>query len=478
MNPVMLLLIFLSYFLVLLFISIITGKNSDSQSFYNGNKKSPWFVVSLGMIGVTISGVTFISVPGEVGSSAFYYFQFVLGNVVGYFLIAFFLIPFYYRNNVVSIYSVLENKMGKQGYLTTSGFFIVSKLVGASFRLFLAALVINMVIPPSLGIGFGTTVFFCLIFIWLYTFKSGIKTVVWSDLLQTIILLTAVALTIYVLWGKTGIHIGEMLTSAETKIFNWNWHSQHYFFKQFFAGIFMTLALNGFDQDIMQKNLTCKNSVKAKKNMLIFALMFGFSVLIFLVLGFMLYRFSELNGIDIPQKTDQLFPLIALNYLGPIIAILFILGISASAFSSADSALTSLTTAFCIDFLKIDKMDERKQRSVRTSMHLIFAGLVFLVIYAFYKFNDQSVVVSIFKAAGYTYGPILGVFLFSFFVKRTPKQGSVLPICLVSPFLTFGITKLVGLLSSGFNFGFELIIINSFITLFLLFLFSSKRSFL
>ena len=479
MKPTFYLLILLAYFLLLLLISFFTGKKNKEHTFYNGDRKSPWFIVSFGMIGATISGVTFISVPGEVGTSAFHYFQFVLGNIVGYIIIATLLLPYYYRKKVLSIYTVLEQKMGKEGYLTTSGFFILSKVIGASFRLFLAAMVLYMAIAEPLGIPFSVTVLFCLLLIWLYTHRSGIKTVVWSDSLQTIVLITAVIFTISIICKQVNFSFKDIFklydSQAGTKIFEFGWKSPQNFFKQFISGIFMTIALNGFDQDIVQKNLTCKNEVKARKNMLWFSLWFGLTVFMFLTLGALLYYYTNSKGIVLPSKTDQLYPLIALNYLGPITAILFILGISAAAFSSADSATTALTTAFSIDFLKIQEKSSSSQKRIRNIIHLGFSLLIFVVIMLFYKMNNESVVNAIFKAAGYTYGPILGVYLFSFFIRRVPRKRLILPVCVASPLFTYGITCLVERLVNGYVFGFELIILNTLITVGLLLVFSRRR---
>jgi Na+/proline symporter len=384
MKPIFLLALVIVYFLFLLLVSWFTGRNNQQHTFYHGDRKSPWFVVAFGMIGTTISGVTFVSVPGEVGNSAFHYFQFVMGNIAGYILIATLLLPYYYRKNVFSIYSVLEEKMGHQGYITTSGFFILSKVIGASFRLFLAVLVLYMAIAQPLGISFAVTVLLCLLSIWLYTFKSGIKTVVWSDTLQTVVLVAAVIVTIIIITRDldlTGLNLVSLIVDQpETKIFDFSWGSPNNFFKQFFSGIFITLALNGFDQDIVQKNLTCRTSNKARKNMLWFSFWFGVTVFLFLVLGALLYYYAKTKGISLPGKTDQLYPLIALNHLGNVATVLFILGISAAAFSSADSATTALTTAFCVDFLKIQHHERTSQRNIRNLVHLGFSLLIFFVI--------------------------------------------------------------------------------------------------
>lgn len=478
MQASALLIIFLSYFALLLLISYFIGKNSQAGTFYNGDRKSPWFAVAFGMIGATLSGVTFVSVPGEVGNSAFHYFQFILGNFAGYILIATLLLPYYYRKNIVSIYTVLNEKMGREGYLTTSGFFILSKIVGAAFRLYLAALVIHLAIAEALKLPFGLTVLFCLLIIWLYTYKSGIKMVVWSDTIQTVILLTAVVLSIVAIKNQTGLGtsllINKVVSTVDTSIFDFNWRSGNNFFKQFIAGIFMTIALNGFDQDIVQKNLSCRNSSQARKNMLVFSLLFVVTVFIFLSLGALLHYYAGLKSIALPIQSDQLFPTIALNHLGKWVAALFVLGISAAALSSADSATTALTTAFSIDFLKIDRFPENRQQGIRNWVHLGFSLVLFAVIMAFYYLNNQSVVVGIFKAAGYTYGPILGIFVFSFFNKRKPLLKMIFPIAFVSPLLTWGCTIITGYLIENYQFGFELIVINACFTYILLTIFSKR----
>lgn len=478
MQAITLLIFFIGYFAALLFVATLVGRKTSTTSFYNGNRKSPWFVVAFGMIGATLSGVTFISVPGEVGNSSFHYFQFILGNFAGYLVIAFFLLPFFYQQNIYSIYTVLKSKMGNQGYLASSGFFILSKIIGAAFRLYLAALVIHMAIAAPLNIPFSLTVIVCLAMIWIYTVRTGIKAIVWSDTLQTFILILAVIMTIVTIFRQLGLSPGELYAQIDARqpigIFETNWKSANNFLKQFFAGFFITIALNGFDQDIVQKNLTCRSSAKARKNMLVFSAMFVVTVVLFMMLGALLYHYAALNQIAIPEKTDQLFPLIALNHLGNGVAILFVLGITAAAFSSADSATTALTTAFSIDFLKLDQKAEKKQINIRNLVHLAFTIILFGVIMLFYQLNNQSVVVAIFKAAGYTYGPILGVFIFSFFIRRKPKLKYIVPICLSSPIITYLFTLFVKKVWESYQFGFELIMINGAITLLLLLLFSTK----
>lgn len=480
LEPTTILYFFFGYFALLLILSVIINRKSTSNSFYNGDRKSPWYIVAFGMIGATLSGVTFISVPGEVASSSFYYLQFVLGNFVGYLIIAKFLLPYYYRMNVVSIYATLEERLGVNGHKTTSFLFIISKLIGAAFRLFLAVLVLQMAISDPLGISFEVTVLVALLLIWLYTFRSGIKVVVWSDTIQTIVLLVAVIATVTWIFRNTQDVTG-LLSSIDLgnkyAIFNFDWKNSNFFLKQFVAGIFMTIALNGFDQDIVQKNLTCRDAGQAKKNMIWFSIWFVAAIVLFLFLGAFLIEYANQAGVTLPERTDQIFPFLALNHFSKAITILFILGISAAAFSSADSATTALTTAICVDFIKIKELPPNFQTHVRNWAHVGVSFLLFGVILGFYEFNDESVVVAIFKAAGYTYGPIFGIFTFAFFTKRNPVRYSIFPVALLAPLATYSITRLVNYWEFSYQFGFELIVVNAIITWLLLLFFSDKKLF-
>jgi solute:Na+ symporter, SSS family len=479
MESTLVLLCLAGYFLLLMLISHFTSRKSKQSAFFDGEKKSPWYIVAFGMIGATISGVTFVSVPGEVANSAFHYFQFILGNLVGYIFIAYVLLPFYYQKKVTSIYSVLEERTGQQGQQVTSGFFILSKLIGAGFRLFLATMVLHMAITETLGIPFWATVLICLLVMWLYTFRSGIKTVVWTDTLQTVVLIGAVVATLTVLFKQIEMPAIEVIekvqASSFSRIWEWDWKSPNNFFKQFLSGIFMTVALNGLDQDIMQKNLTCRNGAKARKNMVWFSFLFVATVALFLFLGALLQVYGIEKGLKLPDKTDQIFPFIALNHLGFFVKLSFLLGITAAAFSSADSATTALTTAFCVDFLKLEKQSSPQSKKVRMIVHASFIVCLFILIVAFHRFNDQSVVVSIFKAAGYTYGPIVGIFLFAFLFSRNIKRWAIFPVFIVSPLLTFLVDWLAKLYTQ-YRFGFELIVLNALFTLTFLLLFSQKRN--
>ncbi|NQU55050.1 MAG: sodium:solute symporter [Bacteroidetes bacterium] len=469
MNPYLVLGIILGYFLVLMGISWLTSRKADTQTFFTGNRKSPWYLVAFGMVGATLSGVTFISVPGEVGNSAFSYLQFVFGNIVGYWIVAAVLLPLYYKLNLVSIYTFLEQRFGERSYKTGSFFFLISKLIGAAFRLYLVAGVLQIAFFDAFNIPFTLTVIVTIALIWVYTFRGGIKTIVWTDTLQTLFLVSAVIFTIIAitknLGWDTGNLIKELANDTNAHIFNWDWRSGNNFFKQFIAGMFITIVMVGMDQDMMQKNLTCKNKKEAQKNMLVFSFSFLITVFLFLCLGVLLYIFANKTGISIPDKTDDLYPKLALNYFGLPVGIAFLLGITAAAYSSADSALTALTTSFSIDFLKIDKYDERKKQRLKMWSHLLFSVLLILIILLFKAVNNESIVVAVFRVAGYTYGPILGLFVFGMYSKRKVIDKWVPLVGVSAPIICYFISKYSEVIFNGYNFGFELLILNGLITI-------------
>ncbi len=479
MNPYLVVGIISGYFLILILVSWFTSRNADTQTFFTGNRKSPWFLVAFGMVGATLSGVTFISVPGEVGNSAFSYLQFVFGNIVGYWLIAAILLPLYYRLNLVSIYTFLDQRFGVNSYKTGSFFFLISKLIGAAFRLYLVAGVLQIAFFDAFNIPFSLTVTVTIALIWVYTFRGGIKTIVWTDTLQTIFLVSAVVFTIVAITKSLGWNANdlfhEVAKSPNAKIFFWDWRSGNNFFKQFFAGMFITIVMVGMDQDMMQKNLTCKNKREAQKNMMVFSFSFLVTVFMFLCLGVLLYVFAKKSGITIPENTDDLYPLLALHYFGLPVGIAFLLGITAAAYSSADSALTALTTSFSVDFLNIGKYDEPKKRQIRKWSHLFFSVLLIVVILLFRVINNESIVVAVFRVAGYTYGPILGLFIFGMYSKRKVKDKWVPAVAVFAPVMCFFISKYSEVVFDGYKFGFELLILNGFITLAGLFLISKKN---
>ena len=478
MSPYLVLGILLGYFFVLIGVSWITSKKANTDTFFTGNHKSPWYVVAFGMVGATLSGVTFISVPGEVGNSAFSYFQFVLGNLVGYWVIAAILLPLYYKLNLISIYTYLQNRFGEKSYKTGSFFFLISKLIGAAFRLFLVAGVLQIAFFDAFNIPFSLTVIVTIGLIWVYTFRGGIKTIVWTDTLQTMFLISAVVFTIVAIAGKLEWNITDLVkvvwNDKNSQIFFWDWRGQNNFIKQFFSGVFTTIVIVGMDQDMMQKNLSCRNKKEAQKNMVFFSFSFLITVFLFLSLGILLYNYAELSGISLPGKSDDLYPLLALNYLGLPVGIAFLLGITAAAYSSADSALTAMTTSFSIDFLKVEKYDEQKKQRIKKWSHLLFSVLLIFVILIFKFINNESIVMAVFRAAGYTYGPILGLFVFGMYSKRKITDKWVPIVCLLSPVICYFISINSEVLFNGYKFGFELLILNGLVTLAGLFLISRK----
>ena len=469
MQPAYILLLIASYFGALLIISYFTGKNSNNDAFFKANRQSPWYVVAFGMIGASLSGVTFISVPGWVEASQFSYMQVVLGYIVGYAVIGLVLLPLYYRMNLTSIYTYLESRFGRSSYKTGASFFLLSRVVGASFRLFLVANVLQIILFDSLGIPFWATVVMTIALIWLYTFKSGIKTIVYTDTLQTLCMLIAVGVSIYYVSDSLGIQgsnlIGHIADSDLSKMFFFDdFKSANYFWKQFISGAFIAIVMTGLDQDMMQKNLTCRNLKDAQKNMFWFTIVLTFVNLVFLALGLLLTEYARLNGID--AFKDDLFPVIATQSgLGAGIATFFVLGLIAAAYSSADSALTALTTSFSIDILDIEKRYEvAKQEIVRKRIHVAVSIVLILVIVSFkYIIKDESVIAKLFVFAGYTYGPLLGLYSFGLFTKWMVKDKLVPVIAILSPIVCY----LISINSEvwfGFEFGFFVLILNGALT--------------
>ena len=479
MNPILVAFLLGGYFLMLIIIAQITGKSATTDTFFTANRKSPWLIVAFGLIGTTISGVTFISVPGEVGNSASTYFEFIMGNLVGFWIVALVLLPVYYKLNLISIYTYLEKRLGFYSYKSGSFFFLLSRTIGAAFRMYLVAEVLQLALFDAIGIPFAITVLISIFLIWVYTYRGGVKTIIWTDSLQTIFLLSAVFLTIYYIFSSFDWSVAETLQKINehpySRIFEWDMKSGKYFFKQFIAGIFVTIVMVGLDQDMMQKNLTCKSLKEAQKNMLTFSAIFVFVVGMFLLLGVLLYIFANTNGIQLPQKSDYLFPMLALNHMNLMIGIFFLLGITAANYASADSALTSLTTAFCIDFLDIKNRPQEMMKKLLQRTHIAFSFLLFMVIMIFRIINDQSVVVAVFKAAGYTYGPLLGLFAFGFLTRKQVKDRWVPLITICSPFIAWAVDANSEQLFNGYQIGFELIIINGAIT-FLGLIFIQKKT--
>ena len=473
MSPLLIFGVLASYFIALYVISYLTSRGADSTTFFTGNRESPWYLVAFGMIGASLSGVTFISVPGEVGNTNFAYFQMVLGYLLGYLVIATVLMPLYYRLNLISIYTYLEQRFGFWAYKSGAIFFLLSRTVQASFRLFLVAGVLQLVFFKPLGIPFTVSVMITIALIWLYTFKGGIKTVVWTDTLQTLFMIVAVVITIILIMDDLNLGLSELPAvignDPLSAIFVWDWQPGTNFFKQFFSGAFIAIVMTGLDQDMMQKNLTCRNIGEAQKNMFWFCVILVFVNFMFLSLGVLLYQYAEVQNITLPQRTDDLYPMLAVNELSIFAGVTFLLGITAAAYSSADSALTALTTAFCVDFLGFKKGEGFKP-STRIQVHLGFSVLLFFVILIFKAINDRSVITAVFAAAGYTYGPLLGLFSFGMLTKWQVKDKWVLPICVVSPIASYIINLNSEALLGGYKFGFEILMLNGAITFLGLFL--------
>jgi Na+/proline symporter len=451
-------------------VSHFTSKTANNQSFFIGNRQSPWYIVALGMIGTSLSGVTFISVPGWVENSQFHYMQMVLGYLFGYAAIIYILLPVYYKMQLTSIYSYLKDRFGMKSYKTGASLFLISRLIGASFRLFLVANVLQIAVFDYLKVPFVVTVLITLVLIWVYTFRGGIKTIVWTDTLQTIFMLTAVGVTVFMLARQMNLNFSQLVStvtaSKYSAIFDFsNWRSESFFFKHFLSGAFISIVMTGLDQDMMQKNLSCRNLKDAQKNMITYSIAFVPVNLIFLSLGALLFIFASTNGIAIPERADDLFPLIAMGgYLPSVVGILFILGLIAAAYSSADSALTALTTSFMVDILGIDNLSENQTKKKRILIHLGMSLLLAVIIILFRLLNNQSVVNSLFKAAGYTYGPLLGMFSYGFLTKRKVKENFVPYIALASPIVLFVLNAYSEQLFWGYKMGFEVLIYNGLLT--------------
>ena len=487
MTPLHILLLIVGYFLLLLLISYFTGKNDTNSDFFKGGRQSPWFVVAFGMIGASLSGVTFISVPGAVDSTQFSYMQVVFGYLIGYFVIAYLLMPIYYKFNVTSIYEYLEQRFGIVSYKTGAVFFFISKVLGASFRLFLVAIVLQQFVFDALEIPFELTVTLSIFLIWVYTFKGGIKTIVWTDTLQTLFMLVSVGLSIYLINQKLGWTLSEFLISDELKEYSNMFISddalnRNYYIKSIIGGMFIAICMTGLDQDMMQKNLTCKTLKDAQKNMVSFSLVLVVVNFVFLLLGALLFIYADRFSIATPlmdgaPKSDLLFPEIALNGgLGAVVGITFLLGLIAAAYSSADSALTSLTTSFCVDFLGIQKRPEAEQNKLRKKTHVGMGVLLIIVIIIFKYVLDRNVIDGVLTVATYTYGPLLGLFTFGIFTKYHVKDKYVFLVAISAVLLITGIARIPPSYLGGYVIGYELLPINGLFTFIGLFLIRRKSS--
>ncbi len=479
MSPTLILGIFLIYTVVLFLVTWITSRKADSQSFYIGNKISPWFVVAYGMIGASLSGVTFMSVPGWVKDTQFSYMVVVFGYLFGYFVIALVLLPLYYRLKLTSIYSYLGQRFGFWSYKTGAGFFILSRVLGASLRMYLVINVLQIFVFDEWNIPFWVNVLIFIILIILYTLKGGIRTIVWTDTLQTTFMLLAVVLSVIYISRDLGHTFKTLVStisdSSVSRMFITDWHHERFFIKQFLSGMFITIVMTGLDQEMMQKNLSCRNLKEAQKNMFTFSGTLIFVNFLFLVLGALLMVYSANKGITV-GSTDDLFPTIAFRHLGPVAGIVFLIGLISAAFPSADGALTSLTTSVSIDFLGLDKrtgITEARKTRIRYAVHISIALVFFISILIFRSLNNRAVIDNLFTIAGYTYGPLLGLYSFGLFSKRQVKDRATPFIALISPVVCYFLSLNSEVLFNGYKFGFELLLVNGLLTYLGLLLFSS-----
>ncbi|WP_457609719.1 sodium:solute symporter [Lutibacter sp.] len=473
MNSLLILIVIASYFGLLMLISHFASKNKSDNSFFTGDRESPCQLVSFGMVGAALSGVTFVSIPGMVGNNYFYYLQFVFGNIVGYIFITYVLIPIYYELKLVSIYTYLETRFGVKTYKVGSLFFLISQSFGAALRLLLAAKIIQYAVSDAFHVPFYLTVIIILLLIWLYTNKSGIKTIVWTDTLQTFFLILAAIISIYTIKNSLNLSFSETITSIVHhkyfKVFDWDFNSGSNFFKQFISGILIAVAMMGLDQNMMQKTLTCRSKKEAQNNALSFSLILAITQFLFLGLGIMLYLYAEKFGVKLEVEngkfinTDNLFPMLSLNYFGVVASISFILGITAASFSSVDSALTALTTSFTHDFLAIQHKTSKEKNNLKNIVLLGFSTLIFLIVMSFSN-SKGDIISTIFKVAGYTYGPLLGLYLFGIFTKIKIKDSLVPYICILMPFVTYYLNYFL-ITKFSFDLGFMNILVNALLTI-------------
>ena len=469
MSPTLLLTIVFGYFLVLLGIAWYTSRGAGEHSFYSGDRKSLWYVVAFGMIGTSLSGVTFISVPGYVDAKAWTYFQLVLGFAIGYWVVAGVLLPLYYRLQVTSIYGYLRERFGMQSYRTGASFFILSRLAGATIRIFVVLNVIQVFILDGMGIRFELTAFVVMLMIVLYTLKGGVKTIVWTDTLQTLFMLAALVGTIIYITHSPGL--GDWLPAIKengsTRILDLDWRSDSFFLKQVLAGIFITIAMTGLDQEMMQKNLSVATLAGSKKNMRVFSVVLLGVNLLFLLLGSLLYLYIQRNGLSVPPHSDDVFPTLALQHFPPWLGLLFIVGVISALFPSADGALTALTASTCIDLIGIRDRgwDEVRQKRVRQRVHLGMAVLFLLFILYFHWLATPTVIKTLFDIAGFTYGPLLGLFAFGILCKARPDERWVPWVCIAAPILTYFLRLYSEELLFGYKMGFEVLLVVAGLTM-------------
>jgi Na+/proline symporter len=481
MSSSVILLIIAAYFGLLLLISYLTGRrHSGNEAFFLGNRRSPWYIVSIAMVGTSLSGVTFVSVPGMVRSIDMTYMQTVFGFFAGYIVIAHVLLPLYYKLHLTSIYAYLEKRIGRRSYRTGASFFLLSKIVGAAARLYLVVLILQTYVFNAWHVPFGATVVISIALVWLYTFRGGVRTIVWTDTLQCICFISMLVIIIWEVKDRMGANaadlIGTLTESRYFRLFEFaDWHSTQHFAKQFFSGIFITIVMTGLDQDMMQKNLSCKSLKDARKNMYTYSLAFTPVNFLFLSLCALLLILASREGIALPASSDDILPMFCTSgMLGQSIPVFFTIGIIAAAFSSADSALTALTTSFCVDILNTGKREAAEARRIRLRVHLLISVLFALIILLFKALNSRSVIDAIYMIASYTYGPLLGLFAFGLFTKKKPRDPCVPYICIASPLICFAAACLAKQYT-GYVFSYEMLMINGGLTFAGLWLASKRK---
>ncbi|QHL88934.1 sodium:solute symporter [Nibribacter ruber] len=465
MSPLLILGIIAAYFCLLLGISFLTSRKGEStQGFFLANRQSPWYVVAFGMIGTTLSGITFVSIPGMVEKAQFTYLQMVFGYVLGYLVIATVLLPLYYRLQSVSIYTYLEQRLGKWSYRSGSGFFLLSRTLSASLRLYLVAGVLQLAVFDGLGIPFGLSATLLIALIWLYTYRGGMKTIIWTDTLQTAAMLFCLGVSMYLIAGELNLSFSGLFTtiseSSYATVFEWDVHAPNYFWKQVVSGAFITIVMTGLDQDMMQKNLSCRTLPESQKNMGWFTVILVIVNLLFLGLGALLFLYANAKGITLPEKGDDVFPFLALHHFSALAGLAFILGITAITYASADSALTALTTAFCVDFLNFKERPEQQRIKIKNWVHVGFSLLLLAFMLVFRALQSESLIVLLFKLTGYTYGPLLGLFLFGLFTQRSVRDRWVPVVCVLAPVLTYVLAANSQEWFWGYTFGFEVLLLN------------------
>lgn len=472
LAPATILLMIGGYFALLFLVSLRTGGRTDNATFFLAGRRTHWIWIAIGMIGASLSGVTFISIPGVVGTEGlnrdFSYFQVVLGYLLGYAVIALVLLPLYYRLNLTTIYGYLRERFGYWSYKTGAAFFLLSRIIGSAFRLYLVAMVLDRFVVGPIGVPFWLTVLVSILLIWVYTRRSGMQTIIFTDVLQTVFMLAAVVMTIVFIASAMGLDgldwIRAVRDGGHSRVFFWSggWEDPNFFFKQFLSGALITIVMTGLDQDMMQKNLACRSLRDAQKNMFTFCVILVGANLLFLSLGALLYEYAGFAGIALPERSDQLFPMLALEYLPATVGILFIIGLIAAAYSSADSALTALTTSVCVDFLGFEEKERPERESIRLRrwVHVAMSGVFFLVILGFSAIHNEAIITRLFEIAGYTYGPLLGLFAFGLTSRRAVRDTWVLPVALLAPALTWLLNTYSAEWFNGLRFGFLLIAVN------------------